>query len=142
MVRFFGQLANARLTPSEQIGIGGAGTVRGYGERTANGDQGFTISNELRTPPIAFKQLMGFWPVEDRLQFLTFIDYGTVYINDFEASDVGAGLKEKTSLSSIGGGLRYSMYQNVTVRFDYGFQLMDREKDSHSGGHVSVLVSF
>jgi hypothetical protein len=30
----------------------------------------------------------------------------------------------------------------LSVRFDYGFQLMNKEPGKHSGSHVGVLLSF
>jgi hemolysin activation/secretion protein len=142
MTRFFGQAASTRLTPSEQMGIGGYGTVRGYGERFANGDQGFVLNNELRSPPFPLVSLINDWPLRDQFQILGFFDYGTVFITDFNAADAGSGLHEKTTLSSLGVGLRYSLARNLVIRFDYGFQMMMKESGQHSGAHVGVLVSY
>ncbi len=45
-----GQYSWSTLIPSEQIGIGGFDTVRGYTERELNKDTGFIGNIELRTP--------------------------------------------------------------------------------------------
>jgi hemolysin activation/secretion protein len=142
VIHFFGQLANERLTPSEQIGIGGFGTVRGYGERFVNGDNGWVLNNELRSPPVRLGKLLPSLHYDDKLQFLAFFDYGSVSIKDLNASDVSLGLEQETSLSSVGAGLRYTVHNNLSVRFDYGFQLMNKEPGKHSGSHVGVLLSF
>lgn len=138
----FAQYASARLTPSEEIGIGGFGTVRGYGERLVNGDNGYVINNELRTPTFPVLKRLGFFPWVDRLQFLAFFDYGAVFIRDFNLTDVGAGQMRETDLASTGLGLRYDVRENLSVRFDYGFELMNHEPGKNGGGHVGVLLSF
>ncbi|HWV98196.1 MAG TPA: ShlB/FhaC/HecB family hemolysin secretion/activation protein [Candidatus Acidoferrum sp.] len=138
----FAQYASERLTPSEEIGIGGFGTVRGYGERLVNGDNGWVINNELRTPTFPVLKRIGIIPWDDRLQFLVFFDYGSVFIKDFSTADAGAGRTKETDLSSAGAGLRYTVLQNLSIRFDYGFELINREPGKNGGGHVGVLLSF
>ena len=138
----FGQYATERLTPSEEMGIGGFGTVRGYGERLVNGDNGWVVNNEIRTPTFPVLKNLGFFPWDDRLQFLAFFDYGSVFIKDFGVSDAGAGRTRETDLASVGAGLRYTVIQNLSIRFDYGFEVMNREPGKNSGGHVGVLLSF
>lgn len=138
----FGQYASERLTPSEELGIGGFGTVRGYGERLVNGDHGWVVNNELRTPTFPVLKRIGIIPWDDRLQFLAFFDYGSVIIRDFNTADAGAGRTKETDLGSVGAGLRYTVLQNLSIRFDYGFQIINREPSKDSGGHVGVLLSF
>ncbi|HEV2394453.1 MAG TPA: ShlB/FhaC/HecB family hemolysin secretion/activation protein [Verrucomicrobiae bacterium] len=142
VLHFFGQYSSQRLTPSEEIGIGGFGTVRGYFERFVNADNGWIVNNELRTPTFPVLKRFGWFPYDDRLQFLVFFDYGTVQIEDFNITDAGAGLMKNTSLASYGAGLRYDLRQNLSVRFDYGIELMNKEQGRDSGGHIGVLLSF
>ncbi len=138
----YGQASTQRLTPSEEMGIGGFGTVRGYGERLVNGDDGWVINNEIRSPTFSVLKRVGLIPWEDRFQVLAFFDYGSVTIKNYVASDAGAGFKPTTNLSSVGGGLRYTVLQNLSVRFDYGFELINREPGKTGGSHVGVLLSF
>jgi len=52
-VQLRGQGATANLLPSEQLGIGGIATVRGYKERQLNGDNGFILNAEIQSAPIS-----------------------------------------------------------------------------------------
>ena len=70
------QISDENLLPSEQIGLGGYDTVRGYDEREAVGDSGFLISSELALPPISLGHLVGIARAIDQFQLLGFIDYG------------------------------------------------------------------
>lgn len=42
--RFRGQLASTNLLPSEQMGLGGYNSVRGYLERQVNVDNGLIVN--------------------------------------------------------------------------------------------------
>lgn len=46
-VRSQGQIASRNLLSSEQLGLGGLYTVRGYDERILNTDNGLFLSGEL-----------------------------------------------------------------------------------------------
>jgi len=138
IVRGFGQVASDRLLPSEELGLGGARTIRGYDVRLVNGDSGFLLNAELRSPAIRLFSRASSKLGDDYLQLLGFFDYGTVRI-----ADVLPDERETTSLSSIGVGLRYSFRKNLSFQFDYGFQLREKElSEDHSRGHIAMLMSF
>jgi hemolysin activation/secretion protein len=140
------QESDANLLPSEQWGIGGYATVRGYDERAANGDNGFLVSNELATPPVSIADFLGVHKVKDQLQFLAFVDYGGTSLHQVTPADVNPN----SNLLGVGPGLRYVINPYVTVRFDYGFQLTDSndyvdtgiDSHHHSRGHLGVVVSY
>jgi hemolysin activation/secretion protein len=139
------QEADANLLPSEQLGIGGYATVRGYDERAANGDNGFVVSTEVATPPVSLLHLFGVQSVKDQLQFLGFVDYGGTSLHQVTAADINPN----SNLLGVGPGFRYVINPYVTVRFDYGFQLTDTdytdtgfESREHSRGHLGVVVSY
>jgi len=135
------QLAGTNLLGSEQLGLGGASSVRGYEEREVSGDNGVLFSNELRTAPISFVKLMGWEKIkfQDQLQFLVFQDYG-----DGWSDDKLPGEASHTDLLSVGPGLRYAVGQNFALRFDYGFQLTDSGvRNPHgSRAHVGVQLAY
>ena len=133
-----GQISDGNLLGSEQLGLGGYASVRGYDEREANGDEGIVVRNELRTPsftipsPIAAKQ--------SQLQLLSFLDYGVVRNKQLLPAE-----RRATELSSVGLGMRYNIDSNVTFRFDYGWQLKDSGvvgSPKNSRPHFSLLVSY
>jgi hemolysin activation/secretion protein len=133
------QESNANLLPTEQIGLGGFETVRGYDEREANGDNGFLISSELATPPISLGNLVGIAAASDQLQFLGFVDYGGTSLHNAGPSDVNPN----TNLLGVGPGLRYAITPYMSFRFDYGFQLIRTGFDSRydSRGHIGLTMS-
>lgn len=133
------QFADGNLAGSEQMGLGGYSTVRGYEEREANGDEGFLIKNELRLPPFSPGQLTGIGSLRDELQLLAFFDYGAT-----QNKNLLAGEDPHLNLSSVGGGVRYSVGRNVSARFDYGWQLQDRSLNprNNSRMHLAVTVSY
>jgi hemolysin activation/secretion protein len=134
------QMADANLLPSEQFGVGGYQTVRGYEEREANGDDGFVVSSELATPPVSIGDFVGLIKVKDQLQFIAFVDYGGTSLHNVTPADINPN----SNLLGIGPGLRYVINPYVSVRFDYGFQMMSTGLGTgeHSRGHVGVVISY
>lgn len=147
-----GQWSNNRLLASEQIGAGGYSTVRGYDERVANGDLGFILNNELYSPviPLGLDRVfpshakpgsVGDQIKSGSLQFLAFYDYAAIYSRNYvrgvDALDA--------NLSSVGAGFRLKLRDNLSVRFDYGYQLFDHRlgyNTYRSRIHLGVVASF
>ena len=113
-LRVQGQLADGNLLPSEQLGAGGPGLVRGYNLRLVNGDDGVLVSNEIRSK--TFHLLPDAYA--DGLQVFAFVDYGTVHDVTAPGTQRNGG-----TLASIGPGLRYSIGPYLDLRADAGFQL-------------------
>jgi hemolysin activation/secretion protein len=137
------QLASTRLLPSEQLGLGGYRSVRGYSERLVNGDYGWIVNNEIRSPAWRLSNLLGKHGSADYLQLLAFFDYGEVRVN----SATGDDQPPEATLTSVGVGLRYTLSKNLSFRFDYGWQLTDKNLSDeigadHSRAHLGVLASY
>ena len=137
---FTGQLSDANLLGSEQLGFGGYDTIRGYDTRIVNADQGLIVSNELRTPPMSLLSLLGIKKhPEDKLQFIGFLDYGL-------AADkhLLPGEPATTALMGAGPGLRYALASHLTVRADYGWQLLNAPADRTNAmrWHVGTVLSY
>ena len=111
------QVSNKNLLGSEQFGIGGYQTVRAYDAYQAVGDEGILIKNEIRTPAFGLLKHLNIEVPKEELQFLWFLDYGSVKNVDLLAGEGG------TDLMSTGVGLRYSIAPYFTLRADYGWQL-------------------
>jgi hemolysin activation/secretion protein len=139
-VRAMYQAANANLLPTEELGLGGYSTVRGYEEREANGDDGFLLSTELATPPVSLGSLFGLAAVKDQLQFLGFVDYGGVSLHQATPSDINPNV----NLLGVGPGVRYVINPYLSFRFDYGFQLISTGfgNGEHSRGHIGLVISY
>lgn len=140
---FVAQLASTNLLPSEQLPIGGRRSVRGYEENALSGsDEGWSIQNELRTPPVSLAGwLAGLKGTEvsprwrDQLQFLAFYDYGQGRSNDDTLGN--------TTLASVGAGVRYTVGTYVNLQADYGHRLRDLPGDDDNGRwHLSAMLSW
>lgn len=126
-----GQASTGPLLPSEQFGLGGYDTVRGYEERDFIADQALCINLETRTPGFSFFK-------KDELLFLAFTDFGTGYNYQSEQQD-----QKSQTLWSAGLGLRYQIGSWVDIRADYGFQL-HHILDQHAFGrfHLGASLSY
>lgn len=109
-----GQLSSQNLLPSEQLGIGGFDTVRGYDQYQLTTDSGFIANLELHTRAISL------WHKEqkDALVFLAFVDYG--YGRNHTALP---GEPKSNHLLGVGPGMRYTINPWLTARLDLGFKL-------------------
>ena len=96
-----GQLSNDPLVSSEQIGIGGADSVRGYLEAEALGDTGVYVQTELRSPSVA-KYLGG--PLKS-WRFHVFADQGVVNL-----TTPLVGQRSTYGLASAGIGSRVNLW--------------------------------
>jgi hemolysin activation/secretion protein len=103
------QVSNDPLVSSEQIGLGGADSLRGYLEAETLGDYGAYLQSELRSPSLA-KYIKG--PVRT-LRFHLFADTGLIGVRDRLPGSHG-----QTDLSSAGIGARVNLwgYLNGSVQ--------------------------
>ena len=131
---FNGQITTSNLMPTEQYGLGGYNTVRGYDERVANGDNAWVFNAEFRTPPGSIAKIFGNQEIDDRIQFLGFWDYGFVGFNNAQPG------QSSTYLMGAGPGLRYNIDRFVSVQFDWGFQLM-KTPQGKAGNRAELSVT-
>ena len=132
------QVSTNNLLGSEQFGIGGYQTVRGYDEYDVVGDEGVLIKNEIRSPATTFLKRMNIDVPQEELQFLWFFDYGSVKNVQLLANEGG------TDLMSTGVGLRYSIAPYLTLRADYGWQLkgLTALDDLDSRLHIGLVLAY
>lgn len=142
VIRAEGQIASTELLPSEQLGGGGADSVRGYDPRAVNGSEGALASFELRSPTL--HPLQAIAPdaapaIDDSAQLLAFYDYG--YVGYKHAQQA---LARHAELQSAGVGLRYGIGRYLDARFDYGWQLekLPGAKSLGNLATVSVTLSY
>jgi hemolysin activation/secretion protein len=101
------QLSNNPLLSSEEFGLGGINTVRGYDPSEVVGDDGIAGKAELQ------------WNSENRdLQLFGFLDSGTVWNQDATSSAT-----ERDSLTSTGGGVRLDMTMDINAEALVAFPL-------------------
>ena len=135
------QGATQNLLSSEQFGIGGYDTVRGYIERLFNGDNAFVANLEFRSPALplftTFQSTKSQNKYRESLQFLVFGDYGIVS-NHKSVPGFDTGY-----LCSVGPGLRYTWGSYLSARCDWGVQLRHVAQDSHNyRTHFSAELSY
>lgn len=135
---FSGQLSDSRLFVSEQFGLGGFNTVRGYDYREVNGDEGYLVNLELRSSTLDSYSLLPKLKHNAQIQFLAFWDFGYSRIKDpdlFEVADV--------YVASYGLGLRATVTDYVQASVDYGWQLRDIDSAAGDGRfHINVTMIF
>ena len=129
------QFSDGALLGSEQLGLGGYFSVRGFEEREVNGDEGLLLINEIRTQNYDLSSVLHLPFRSGSVQLLGFWDYGLVR---------GRNDSEDYILSSFGVGGRYRLGSNVSLRFDYGWQQIGEETDGRvdSLGHVGLVIGY
>ena len=132
-----GQVASRALIPTEQFGIGGYDTVRGYDEREYNADDALVLNLEVRTPSCKFYGKPFY--KHQRFFGLAFLDYGVGH-----DIDRIPGQPKQEYLASVGLGLRYYMGDFLSFRVDYGFKLHDTQAGGSSAGkfHLGGFLTF
>lgn len=110
------QASDQALVTAEQIGAGGANSVRGYAERALAGDSGATASVEVRTPLTLFSSKTPDGQESAQNLFVSvFLDAGTV--SNQLGTNCAAG-KTSCSLWGSGIGVLWRPGKNTTLRID------------------------
>lgn len=143
ITKLVAQVSDGNLVPSEELGAGGAASVRGYDERAENGSQGVLVSEELRTPGFSLAKMFlnTNSPWNDQSQLGVFYDYGSVSNNDQIPNTPSSA-----QLQSVGLGyhLIAGPDQNIRLDLDYGFQLrkLPGAADTSQFGHIAVTLAY
>ncbi len=117
-LRFQAQYADETLPSSEQFGLGGENSVRGYEPAEWTGDSAFTGSAEIRY----------MLPVEwdGSVQLYSFYDYGKLW----RENEAGLPLIQKTlSADSAGVGTRLTFPEDISLNLE-----MTKPFDQHFDG--------
>jgi hemolysin activation/secretion protein len=131
-----GQFTNDPLVASEQFGIGGASSVRGFHEREIAGDRGYSGSVEIYSPDLC--RLLGIPSIQSRA--LLFYDRGYV-----ARRNALPGETVSAEVASIGPGLRITDGRKFSVSVDWGLVVdpPDANTTRWSGvWHLSASVLF
>ncbi len=107
------QLSDRPLVPLQQIGFGGQDTLRGYRQDLLLGDNGASLSAEVRIPVLRVPE------VEGILQIVPFIDSAIVWTSSGEANPA------QNLLVGTGIGLRWQMGNRMTALLNYGIPLIN-----------------
>lgn len=107
---FDGQYTSEPLIPGEQFGLGGMDSVRGFDEREVSNDKGTHASFELYTPNFG----NGLGLDDGSLRAVLFYDLGQTSRNNIQPGDTA-----KSSIASVGIGMRYALGKQLSARLDY-----------------------
>ena len=126
------QFSDKPLPTTEQLGLTGAQAVRGFSERVLTSDNGFIANIEGYTPDLAARLgSMLHTTVPGSLRALAFYDTGlgwsrpvdgTTWFDPHSNLIIPVGTKainERTTIESIGLGLRYGLRKDISARFDW-----------------------
>lgn len=100
------------LLPSEEMGLGGESSVRGYDPYVVLGDRGWNIQTELRTPAVEIGKS------DAAAQPFIFVDAGHVWNRIDQPAESHSG-----ALVSVGAGVRFQWSRYVEFRGIYGIPL-------------------
>lgn len=133
------QIASGNLLGSEQFIAGGSGSVRGYEESEAVGDNALFFSQELRFPSITPAKDLIDGTYQDSLRPFLFHDYAHTWNVDKLPGE------KPFNLHSVGVGLNYQFSRYANLRFAYGWQLEDSGSSNtgdNSRAHISFQMSY
>jgi hemolysin activation/secretion protein len=135
--RLTSQWSADALVPGEQLGLGGAESVRGYYERELAGDYGYFASLEGLGPTL--RPTLG--GEEASLRPYVFVDYGRV-ANHEDAPCLG--VDTSCTLSSVGLGARFTLGRRLSAQLDIGRALEDGavKDEGSTRGHVGLYLVF
>ncbi len=111
-----GQFASEPLISSEQFGIGGVNSVRGYHEGEVFGDTGWHVSFEQQTPAHLVGMIHGNQPLT--LRGSVYMDYATAYLIDPQ------GRPGRTQLWGTGFGVAAAAGSHWQARFLFSLPLI------------------
>ncbi|MDR6391530.1 ShlB/FhaC/HecB family hemolysin secretion/activation protein [Paraburkholderia phenoliruptrix] len=118
------------LLPSEEMGLGGESSVRGYEPYVVLGDRGWNVQAEVRAPALPFGASSA------AAQPFVFVDAGHVWNRIDQPAEANHG-----SLVSIGAGLRFQWSRFVDVRCTYGVPLRAPTPSGSKAPMVLLYVS-
>ena len=143
IVSILGQLSGSKLTPQEQLYLGGATSVRGYPEGDYLADQGVVARLDYLVPsygvPLGWRipGVKGF--LRDMLRYIFFLDKGYGRLR-------GATGTEHVSYNpmGVGVGLLFREIGGFTLRLEWGYSIGDRPltDDSRSAFHFRFQRDF
>jgi hemolysin activation/secretion protein len=134
--------ANAQYAPdplvsSEQFGLAGSTTVRGFTERAVAADSGMIVNAEVYTPELANKD-----GLPGNLRLLAFYDIGRGYNN----KTAGSSFFSSTTVSSAGVGARYTMGRTFSIKLDIARVSLPGASTTENRGdwnaHLSATLGF
>lgn len=129
------QFSSRTLPASEQYLIGGISNVRGYPQGEFIGDSGQSFTAELTVPPYFIPKTVslpfyGDFTFYQAVRIAAFWDWGRI-----ELRNPQAGEKKARTLHSAGAGLRLSLPDDLSLRYDVAWPIDERASDGDTIRH-------
>ncbi len=127
-IRATGQYTDDNLIYTEQLGAGGANSIRGFKERVASGDKGIVGSLEIYAPQLKCMP---------NQRFLLFLDAGALSNNHYNIAE------SSRHLASFGIGYRFFEKDGLSVNLNYA-KVLKKGKVNMSNNYLpwSLSVSY
>ena len=123
-----GQYAGEPLISGEQLGIGGASSVRGFDERVTSGDNGVVLNVEVWSPKLLR---------DDGPRAIGFVDFGYR-----ERENAQAGEAKSDSVASAGLGIRWQWREQISLAADWAKVLERAQEGTSERGESKLHFSF
>jgi len=133
-LRARGQIATQPLVATEQIGIGGTDSVRGYLDREKTGDNGYVLEMELHTP--SYRNFLG-GRFREQIQGTLFWDNAEVWLYEDPASP-----RMHSRLESFGVGVRAGFFETISTELFLAEPMIETESSSGPRLHFRVALGF
>lgn len=137
---FKGQFADVKLTPQEEFDLGGIDSVRGYPASDYLADNGAYTNMELIIPaffiPDGWKLPYEEEVLKNRINGVVFLDYGWGMRKEPLINE-----RDRMDLLAAGFGFRVSLFNQASLRLEWGFPLADNHPITEEGNsrfHFSV----
>lgn len=137
LISMYAQFSNDLLTASEQMPIGGPGSVRAYPISEYLMDKGYLMSLELnsKVPFIADKEVFGStWG--QVLQLVAFVEAGTGSRNDPLVTEVG-----NVSINGAGFGARVKV-DKLSAHLDFAAPFSDEEASNGKDIQLFLTINY
>jgi hemolysin activation/secretion protein len=112
-VRAQAQYTDEKLLPFEQFALGGLTVGRGYDPAAVLGDKGISGAFEVRYGPFA---------LHPKVQAAPYAFFDTGYVSNNKV-DVSTGVEKDRSLSSIGAGMIFRVFNRANLEVTYAHPL-------------------
>lgn len=119
-LKISGQYSSTKIAPQEEFTLGGIDYVRGYDLGDYVADNGILTNLEFLFPaffiPEDLRLPYADKPLKEWITPVAFFDYG---------AGMRYGETKYHFLSGVGGGVRISLYNQVSIRLEWGFPVAD-----------------
>jgi hemolysin activation/secretion protein len=139
-LKFNAQVCSTKLTPQEELALGGIDSVRGYPNNDYLADNGAAVSTELLIPsffiPKGLRLPFASEGLKETVTWVSFLDYGYGMRRGALPTE-----KRAINLLGIGAGFRVRVFDQALLRLEWGFPVASNHPVTEGGRsrfHFSV----